>query len=146
MSEKTATVEEMKAEWLARLHSLVAQIEQWARDRDWSTRRIEKRMEDSILGVYQAPALLLQQDVVRLFLEPISHSTPGSEGAVDLYLMPAYDDIASIYFADGGWHVHYVFEDSPPAAKFDKSMTQPLSQETFESILKSMKIHAGSIA
>jgi hypothetical protein len=150
MSKKSSTpspaeIERTKQVWLERLGELVDRVEQWARQLDWSTRRIDKRMEDSILGTYQAPALLLQQDVAKLFLEPISHSTYGSEGAADLCLMPAYDDIASFYYTKGSWHVHYLFEEAPPAIKFDKTKTRPLSQEAFNFILNSMKVHAQSI-
>ena len=68
-------------------------------------------MEDSDIGTYQAPALLLQQDTLRMLLEPIARTAPGADGVVDLYLMPAYDDIATLYFADGKWQLHYTFPD-----------------------------------
>ena len=42
-------------------------------------------------------------------MEPVARSSPGIEGLVDLYLLPAYDDIASLYHYSGKWHVHYYF-------------------------------------
>ncbi len=45
------------------------------------------------------PALLMQEGPsAGLILEPIARSAPGADGVVDLYLLPAYDDIASLYF------------------------------------------------
>jgi hypothetical protein len=81
--------EKLRAEWLERLTGLVEAVRGWAQDLDWSTRQIEKKMEDSQLGNDKAPALLLQKETVRVLLEPIARFAPGVEGVVDLYLMPA---------------------------------------------------------
>src|SRR5262245_26987296 len=89
--------EKVREEWLERLSGLVETVRRWAQDLDWSTRRIEKKMEDSEIGTYKAPALLLQKEAIRVLLEPIAHAAPGVEGIVDLYLMPAYDDVARLY-------------------------------------------------
>ena len=74
-------------------------VQTWADALGWSTRQIEVTLTDSQIGKYKAPALLLQEDAIRILLEPIGRSAPGAEGVVDLYLMPAYDDIASLYLS-----------------------------------------------
>ena len=78
----------------------------WAEELGWSTRRIDKQMEDSQIGPYEAPALILQRDLTRVLLDPIARSAPNTEGVVDLYRMPAYEDVASLYFYDDNWYVH----------------------------------------
>src|SRR4051812_23881682 len=75
--------DEVRSDWLHRLSGLVGDVEAWARALDWSTRRIEKKLEDSELGKYLAPALLLQKETVRIILEPIGRSAPGAEGRAD---------------------------------------------------------------
>ena len=45
----------LRDEWLARFGMLVDSVETWARDLDWSTRRIEKKMDDHEIGKYPAP-------------------------------------------------------------------------------------------
>jgi hypothetical protein len=79
----------IRKEWLHRLTTLVDSVENWTKELGWSTRRIEKEMQDSQIGKYQAPALLLQEGTTRMLLEPIAHDAPGAEGVVDLYLLPA---------------------------------------------------------
>ena len=69
-----------------------------------------------------------------MFLEPIARFAPGVEGVVDLYLVPAYDDIASLYFYDGGWQLHYMSPRSPTVNTF-RSREQPLSKESFQTVL-----------
>jgi hypothetical protein len=112
-----AAREEMQAEisarlhdrsaWIARVTSLVDQVEQWAKEIGWATRRVEKNLQDARIGKHRVPALLMQEDTCRVLLEPIGRSTPGAEGVVDLYLMPAYDDIAGLYYYGNRWNLHY---------------------------------------
>jgi hypothetical protein len=129
------------SEWLERLSALVSEVESWARDLGWSTRRIEKPMEDSRIGKYKAPSLLMQEGTDRILLEPIARSAPGTEGVVDLYLMPAYDDIASLYYADGRWNMHYLFGGAA-AATMREAPAQPLSRDTFQTVITEMRQHA----
>ena len=69
--------ERLRDEWLARLSDLVETIRGWAEELDWSTRRIETKMEDSEIGDYKAPALIIQKETVRAILHPIRRSAPG---------------------------------------------------------------------
>ena len=78
--------EKMRDEWLARLSDLVETVRGWAQELDWSTRRIETKMDDLEIGNYKAPALIIQKETVRAILEPIGRSAPGVEGVVDFYL------------------------------------------------------------
>jgi hypothetical protein len=128
--------------WLRRLSDLLKQIEEWAVESGWSTRAIEKRMQDLEIGAYTAPALLMQQDTFRVLVEPIARAAPGAEGVVDLYLLPAYDDIASLYLDDGGWKLHYMFPGTPTVATIREANAEPLSKETFLAVLDEMKQNA----
>jgi hypothetical protein len=126
--------------WLAQVGDLVGRVEQWSKELGLATRRIEKRLDDSGVGTHKVPALLLQEDTMRLLLEPVSRRAPGAEGVVDLYLMPAYEDIASLYFREGNWHVRYLFSGSK-AATIKEAESKPLSKETLAAVLLEMKTH-----
>ena len=130
-------------EWLDRLGRLVATVKVWADELDWATRAVGKQMEDSEIGNYKAPGLLLQHETVRLFLEPIARVAPGTEGVVDLCLMPSYDDIASLYYYNKRWNVHYLFRGAPTVAKTLEAEAKPLSRLTLRKVLDEMKSHAG---
>jgi len=131
-----------RAAWIQRVSDLVKSVEGWAKDFGWSTKRIDKKIEDTRLGNHKAAALLMQEDTIRVLLEPISASAPGSDGLVDLYLMPGYDDIASLYHRDGGWHVHYVFPTQKVIAGIKEGESRPLSKKTLGVVLNEMKKHA----
>ena len=128
--------------WLERLTSLVDQVRQWANELDLPNREIEVNLKDSEIGKYKAPGLLIQDDAVKILLEPIARSAPGAEGVVDLYLMPAYDDIASLYLTGGDWYLHYMFPDSPTVGNIRAADGVPLTKASFQQVLEAMKNNA----
>jgi hypothetical protein len=130
-----------RVEWLRRLAALVDLAQGWANDLEWSTRRIQKEIKDSEIGAYPACALLMQEGTTRALLEPIGRSTPGSEGVVDLYLLPAYDDIASLLYYDGRWNLHYLSPDAPAVGDIRKWDSKPLSKAALRKVLDEMKEH-----
>ena len=67
---------------------------------------------------------------------------PGAEGLVDLYLMPAYDDIASLYYYEGSWNLHYMPPDGPTVGDIREAPARPLSPESLGEVLKTMRAHA----
>lgn len=131
--------DQFRRQWLERLADLIQTVQSWAGELGWATRRIEVPLEDSQLGRYKAPALLIQEDSVRILLEPIASAAPGAEGVVDLYLMPEYDDIASFYFYGGGWSIHYMFPGTETVATIQEAEGRPLTRDTLRDVLEEMK-------
>jgi hypothetical protein len=132
----------IREDWLKRLSDLFEQVDRWAREIGWSTRRVEKKMQDSEIGSYQAPALLMQEGTTRVIMEPIARVAPGAEGVVDFYLLPAYDDIASLYYYADGWMVHYPFPDDPIVSAIEEIEPRPLTMEAFKAVLEEMARNA----
>jgi hypothetical protein len=128
--------------WVGRVEKLVAEVERWGQDLGWQTRRIDKRLDDSYVGKHRLPALLMQEETFRVLLEPVGRSAPGAEGIVDLYLLPAYDDIASLYFYGGQWNVHYYFQGVAVTGNIRETPGKPLSKEVLESVLDEMRANA----
>jgi hypothetical protein len=95
--------EAVRDEWVRDVNALVDQVEAWCRAKDWPTRRIEKRIEESKIGEYVVPALLFQVDLLKLMLEPAARFASGCNGVVDLYVMPGYDYPLRIVHINGCW-------------------------------------------
>lgn len=133
----------LRHQWLDKLADLVQKVEGWAQQLDWTTKVVDKPIEDREVGDYTAPGLLLQRETVRLFLEPIARTAPGTEGVVDLCLMPSYDDIAGFYYYNRRWNVHYAFEGPTGATNRLECEAMPLSKATLSKLLGEMKAHAG---
>ncbi|MEX0977762.1 MAG: hypothetical protein WDZ48_02860 [Pirellulales bacterium] len=134
--------DELRDEWLERLTSLLGTVEEWAKELGWSILAIKKRLDDAEIGRYTAPAMLLQRDTVRVVMEPIARVAPGARGVVDLYLLPGYDDIASLYFVAGKWQVHYMFSNEPTVGDIRRTPARPLSKQTLADILEAMTQNA----
>lgn len=142
MQAEIATRMGDRAIWMERITALVGQVEQWARELGWATRRVVKKLDDARIGKHRVPALLMQEDTCRVLLEPVGRSAPGAEGVVDLYLMPAYDDVASLYYYGNRWNLHYRFSSSNPAATVREADAMPLSKETLEKVLAELRQNA----
>ena len=100
------SAEELRAEWVARLTELIDDVEGWAREADWATRRIEVPLrEDELGGRYSAPALLLQYHATKVMLEPYARMAGKYQGVVDFYEMPAYERMAMIYYQGKKWRI-----------------------------------------
>jgi hypothetical protein len=128
--------------WLRSLSRLIETVRGWSHELGWSTKQIDKPMEDPEIGTYSAPALLLQEESTRMLLEPIARSAPGAEGLVDLYLMPAYDDIASLYFYDNRWNLHYTAPGRSVRATIREAESRPLTKASLKRVVDEMKTHA----
>lgn len=136
----------VKDEWLSRLNTLVREVKGWAEAAGWQTRRITKTINERQLGRYEVPVLLMEKNTLEVVLNPVARFVPGASGAVDLYLSPAYDDIASLYFEDDHWVVHSYEPPGPAAANGAAATvemkTQPCDEATIRAILDSMIAHA----
>jgi hypothetical protein len=128
--------------WLTLLAGLIGSVEEWAKELGWSPKRIEKPMQDSNVGNYAAPALLLQEETTKVLLEPIARSAPGAEGVVDLYLMPGYDDIASMYYYNNRWNLHYMSPQQKAVATVREAESRTLTKASLKRVLEEMKVNA----
>jgi len=134
-----ADPEAVTAEWLRRLASLVNEIEGWARASGWRTRRIAKTVSERRLGTYKVPVLLMEKDTVEVVLNPVARFVPGANGAVDLYVAPAYDDIATLYLEGDRWVLHYADRPDPIAtSSVIEIKPHPYSETTIREILDGM--------
>jgi hypothetical protein len=131
-----------RSAWLHRVAELVTTVERWSKELGWATRRLDKRLDDPFIGTHSVPALIMQEDLCRVLLEPVGRAAPGADGVVDLYLMPAYDDIASLYDYGGAWHLHYHDPDESERTTMQEAVGVPLSKESFATVLAAMKKHA----
>jgi hypothetical protein len=136
---------EQRRRFQRRVEELVARFETDLDRGEWILRRYPKRFRDESLEVFEIPALYMQKGPTSLLLDPIGYDIPGAEGAVDIYQMPAYDPMVTLYFEGGRWIFHYPppRDDlaSPPK---DEPQGLPLSAETINQVLDSIIEHAVS--
>jgi hypothetical protein len=131
--------DDIKSAWLDRLNILVEEVKGWAQASGWRTRRIDKTVNERRLGIYKVPVLLMEKDTVEVVLNPVARFVPGANGAVDLYVAPAYDDIASLYLQGDQWVLHYVDQPDPMVTgSVIEIKSEPYSETTIRKILNRM--------
>jgi len=134
---------EQRDQFQNRVSALVKQVKGWVELHEWVTKAYPKKIRDADQLVYEVPALFLQKGPVRVLLDPVAYYVPGAQGVVDLYLMPTYDDLASLYFEQGMWKIHYAFPRDPKAThSVIEVEVFPLSEETISQVLDSIAAHA----
>jgi hypothetical protein len=132
----------VKREWLDRLSTLVDEVTGWAQASGWRTRRIDKTVTERGLGTYKVPVLFMEKDTVEVVLNPVARFVPGANGAVDLYVAPAYDDIASLYLEGDNWVLNYADRQDPLATgSVIEVKSRPYSEKTIRAILDGMAIN-----
>jgi hypothetical protein len=132
----------VRAEWLERLNALALEVKGWVEPAGWRTRLASKPTRDSVLGRFEVPLLLMERDGVEVALNPASRFVSGSEGAVDLYVVPAYDEVAGPYFEAGHWVIYHVTHEAE-AAGIREPEGLPLSETTLTRVLDEMATRGG---
>ncbi len=95
--------------WLDCLNGLVASVQEWSAASGWRGRLTGKHMAEKGLVRYEVPVLVLARDDAEVSLVPVARQVPGADGLVDLFRMPTYDVVASLYLEEGQWFIHYAF-------------------------------------
>ncbi len=91
------------------VETVVSKFETSLSEHEWSIRRDPKRMRDEVGNVYSVLSLTIIKGPVRLLLDPSGYDIPGADGVMDLYLLPPYDPVATLYLEDGDWFIHSPF-------------------------------------
>lgn len=110
---------------------------------DWLPRRDPKRMRDESGNIYSVLSLTLFKGPIRLLLDPNGYDIPGAEGVMDLYLLPPYDPVATLYLEGGKWFIHSPFPTiSNAVARPNEWTRSPLTVDSIPRVLESIAEHA----
>ena len=102
-------------DWLELLNGLIDNVKAWAEAAGWETRLTGRDVKGKGVVHYEVPVLVLDRDEAEVSLVPVARKVPGADGLVDFYLMPDFDDVASLYQEKGQWFFHYAFQPDPRA-------------------------------
>jgi hypothetical protein len=105
------------AGWLDCLNLLFRSVQEWSAPSGWQARLTSKHMAEKGLGRYEVPVLVLDREDAEVSLVPVARPVPGADGLVDLFRMPTYDAVASLYLGNGQWFIHYAFTPGPTDAR-----------------------------
>jgi hypothetical protein len=134
---------EKSDEFSRQVETVVRDFEASLSGRDWSMRRDQKRMRDETGNVYSVLSLTLINGPVRLLLDPNGYDIPGADGVMDLYLLPPYDPVATLYLEDGEWSIQSPFPAALDAIDNQTKWARSrLTKESISNTLGSIVEHA----
>jgi len=130
-------------DWLELLKGLVDNVKAWAEAAGWETRLTSRDVKEKGVVRYEAPVLVLDRDETEVSLVPVARMVPGADGLVDFYVMPDFDDVASLYREEGQWFFHYAFHPDPMESP-SKIETErfPLDEASLNRVLNDIAAHA----
>ncbi len=132
-----------RAEFATLIETLITRIEGDLDDPEWVKKRYVKKMRDADRTVYEIPFLTLQKGPVRLSLDPTGYDIPGAEAAVDLYLMPTFDPLATFYSEGGHWSIDSGFLPEPEDERLaEEGRWAPFSHDTLNHLMDAIAEHA----
>jgi hypothetical protein len=94
-------------EWTKAAEDLIANTDSWAQEVGWATRRVEKRLSETLLGTYTLSQMLIHAAPYLYALDPVARFVPGAAGAFDLSIHPSYYTASLYRDYDGVWYAHY---------------------------------------
>jgi hypothetical protein len=92
--------ERIRADWVAELERIAADVARWAAAEDWAVRRQTKTLRDARLGQYEVPVMSVQTAFGRVHFNPIARFLMGVDGEIDVYAEPSFAQ--RILFKTGG--------------------------------------------
>ncbi len=130
-------------DWLELLNDLVDNVKAWAEAAGWETRLTARDVNENGFARYEVPVLVLDRDKAEVSLVPVARNVPRAEGLVDFYLMPDFDDVASLYREDGQWFFHYAFHRDPMETRSAIETERfPLDEASLNRVLNDIAAHA----
>jgi hypothetical protein len=132
-----------REEFAKLVEALNKQVDGDLDDPERVTKRYMKKRRDADRAVSEVSFLTLRKGPVRLGLDPTAYDIPGAEAAVDLYLMPTYDPLATSYSEDGRRCIHPDFLPRPETeGPMKEGRRAPLSRDTLNQVMETIAEHA----
>jgi hypothetical protein len=124
-------------EWIDALNGVEGEAEKWSNEVGWRSRRIGKPINETLLGSYEAPQLLIFAEPNLYVLDPIARFIPGGQGSLDLAVQPSYHT-SSLYRDDSGkWYVHLEIRNG-----VSKGNRVEWSKDAFHRCVEELKVFA----
>jgi hypothetical protein len=129
---KTAVQKMVCTEWQKEASGLIAQVEGWAAENKWVTRRAEKKLTETLIGDYSLDQLYMHAEGNLYILDPIARFVHGGLGSFDLSIQPSFFTTSIYREMDDQWYIRLHVGQRPEAAKKELFTKDSLAQAVVE--------------
>lgn len=110
-----------RADWLARVETVLEDVQRWSAEQNWSTHRADKTIREDRLGTYLAPTLRIRVPDGEIQVDPVALQVVGADGRIDLEAWPSLNRVKLIG-RNGHWEI--MTDSNVP-------LRQPWNHDTF---------------
>jgi hypothetical protein len=82
----------VRDEWIAEVESMADDIERWAAENDWDTKRESKEIIEDEIGTYQLPVVRVATMQGRIYFDPTARFVCGATGRIDVVATPYFSE------------------------------------------------------
>jgi hypothetical protein len=97
-----ANWQQVRDAWIAEVNKMAYDVERWAAENDWDTKRETKELLEDEIGAYEAPVVRVQTMQGRIYFEPTARFVGGANGRIEIAATPSFWQ-ATLLKTDGGW-------------------------------------------
>lgn len=98
-------LENHRRQWIARVESLINQVDEWATAQSWATARTERSVSERLMGQYQLPVLRVRLPGGEVHVIPVALQVIGTDGRVDIEAFPTLNRVKLIGRGDQ-WEIY----------------------------------------
>lgn len=120
--------DQRRNDWIARVETVINQVEQWAAVEGWATARSERTITERGLGQYTVPLLRVRLPLGEVHVIPVARNVIGADGRVDIEAFPALKRVIMIG-RDRRWEIY---------TDAHELIRDPWNQETFARIARDL--------
>jgi len=106
--------QQVRDSWVAEVEQMAGEIERWAKENDWDTKRETKEVVEDEIGKYALPVVRIQSMHGRLYFDPIARFLMGASGRVEIIATPSFYQVVLVK-ENGKWQ--FLDENLKPLKK-----------------------------
>jgi len=124
-------------EWMRAIVTVEKQAEEWSVEFGWRSRRVNKKISESLIGTYEVPQLLIFAEPNLCVLDPLARFVPAGQGSFDIAIQPSYYT-TSLYRDDSGnWYVHLEVRNGVSTGKREE-----WGKDSFRQCIEQLRVFA----
>ncbi|HET6250621.1 MAG TPA: hypothetical protein VFE47_23235 [Tepidisphaeraceae bacterium] len=121
-----ANWQQVRDEWVAEVERMADDIERWAKENDWDTKRETKENVEYEIGGYEVPMVRIHTMQGRAYIDPTGRFVGGATGRMEIVATPSFFQVV-LCKIDGEWR--FLSEDTM------EDLNQSWSREGFTRII-----------
>lgn len=94
--------QQVRDAWIAEIDQMAGDVERWAKENDWDTKRDTQEIVEDEIGRYALAVVRVQSMHGRLYFDPIARFLMGASGRIEIIATPSFYQVVLVK-ENGKW-------------------------------------------